>query len=87
MNQAASKKLMNIAFKNIAKHGGGAIGAMVGSNIAASSVTVLGSQTLGAAALSLGLISAPFTPVIVGGAVGLIMGISLTKMVLPSNKS
>ena len=45
--------------------------ASVGGGIATGSVTVLGSHTLGAAALSLGLVSAPLWPVIAGGAVGL----------------
>ena len=46
-------------------------GASVGGGIAASSVTVLGSHALGAAALSFGLVSAPLWPVFAGGAVGL----------------
>ena len=51
-----------------------ATGAAVGSSLAAGSVTVLGSQTVGAAALSLGLVSAPVWPGIAGGAAGLAVG-------------
>lgn len=46
-------------------------GTLIASSLAAGSVTVLGSHGLGAAALSLGLISAPVWPLFVGGAVGL----------------
>ncbi len=45
--------------------------ASLGGLAATGSVTVLGSHALGAAALSLGLVSAPLWPVIAGGAVGL----------------
>lgn len=41
-------------------------GAAVGGAVAASSVTVLGSSSLGAVALSLGLVSAPLWPVLAG---------------------
>ncbi len=51
-------------------------GAAIGSSIAAGSVTVLGSSGLGAAALSLGLVSAPVWPIVAGGAVGLTVGLA-----------
>ena len=52
--------------------GGVALATTVGTSIAASSVTVLGSHTLGSLALSVGLVSAPILPVVlcgIGGAV------------------
>jgi hypothetical protein len=58
-----------------------ATGAVIGGHIAAGSVTVLGSHGLGAAALSLGLISAPVWPVIAGGAAGLAVGLAGWKAV------
>lgn len=45
----------------------GAGGAVVGAAYAASTVTILGSPTLGGIGLSLGLVSAPIWPVIAGG--------------------
>lgn len=54
-------------------------GAAIGSSIAAGSVTVLGSSGLGAAALSLGLVSAPVWPIIAGGAAGLTLGLAAWK--------
>ncbi|MGJ7918235.1 hypothetical protein ACI48D_22545 [Massilia sp. LXY-6] len=54
-------------------------GAAIGSSIAAGSVTVLGSSGLGAAALSLGLVSAPVWPIVAGGAVGLTVGLAAWK--------
>lgn len=54
--------------------GGAATGAFIGSTLGAGAVTVLGSTTLGAAALSLGLVSAPVWPIVVGGAAGLGLG-------------
>jgi hypothetical protein len=54
-------------------------GAAIGSSLAAGSVTVLGSSGLGAAALSLGLVSAPIWPIIAGGAAGLTLGIAAWK--------
>lgn len=54
-------------------------GTAAGSAIAAGSVTVLGSQTLGATALSLGLVSAPLWPVFAGGAAGLAIGYAAWK--------
>ena len=53
-----------------------ATGAVLGGSLAAGSVTLLGSHGLGAAALSLGLISAPVWPVIAGGAAGLAIGVA-----------
>jgi hypothetical protein len=46
----------------------------VGATVAAGTVTVLGSHAIGAAALSLGLVSAPLWPVIVCGAAGMGVG-------------
>ena len=54
--------------------GGAAAGAAIGASLAAGSVTVLGSHTLGAAALSLGLVTAPVWPVVAGAAAGLSVG-------------
>jgi hypothetical protein len=54
-------------------------GAAIGSSIAAGSVTVLGSSTLGAAALSLGLVSAPIWPIVSCGAAGLTLGLAAWK--------
>lgn len=49
-------------------------GGTVGASLAAGSVTVLGSHTLGAAAVSLGLVSAPVWPIVACGAAGLAAG-------------
>ncbi|THC44331.1 hypothetical protein [Massilia sp. Mn16-1_5] len=54
-------------------------GAAIGSSIAAGSVTVLGSSGLGAAALSLGLVSAPVWPIVACGAAGLALGLAAWK--------
>lgn len=56
-----------------------AAGAAIGSSLAVGSITVLGSHSLGAVALSLGLVSAPVWPVIVGGAAGLALGVAAWK--------
>jgi hypothetical protein len=58
---------------------GAAAGAAIGGSMAASSVTILGSHSLGAVALSLGLVSAPVWPVIAGGAAGLAIGVAAWK--------
>lgn len=55
------------------------VGAVGGSILAGSTVTVLGSNALGAAALSLGLVSAPVWPVVLGGAAGLALGVAAWK--------
>lgn len=62
-----------------AASGGGAAlaGGAVGASLAAGSVTVLGSHTLGAAAVSLGLVSAPVWPIVACGAAGLAAGAAL----------
>jgi hypothetical protein len=44
-----------------------ALGAAGGSAVAASSVTLLGSSSLGALGLSLGIVSAPVWPIVAGG--------------------
>lgn len=54
-------------------------GATIGSTLAAGTVSVLGSQGLGAVALSLGLVSAPVWPVVAGGAAGLALGAAAWK--------
>ncbi|KRC28748.1 hypothetical protein ASE28_17400 [Acidovorax sp. Root219] len=64
-----------------------AIGAGAGSSIAASTVTVLGSKALGAAALSMGLVSAPVWPVIAGGAAAGAVGYALWKSSTKFRKS
>ncbi len=61
-----ARKAVEKAAQVVAVKAAAAAGAAVGSNVAASSVTVLGSATLGKAALALRLVSAPVTPVIVG---------------------
>lgn len=59
----------------VATAAGIALGATVGTSVAASTVTVLGSQTLGAAALGLGLVSAPLWPVLaIGGGLAALIG-------------
>lgn len=58
---------------------GGAAGAAAGVLLAGTTVTVLGSQALGAAALSLGLVSAPVWPVVAGAAAGLALGVAAWK--------
>ncbi len=54
-------------------------GGIVGAAVAGSTVTVLGSHALGAAALSLGLVSAPVWPVVTGAAAGLGLGVAAWK--------
>ena len=54
-------------------------GAAFGSTRAAGSVTVFGSSSLGAVALSLGLVSALVWPIIAGGAAGLTLGVAAWK--------
>lgn len=56
-----------------------ATGTLIGSGLAAGSVTVLGSHALGAAALSIGLVSAPVWPIFIGGAVGLALAYPVWK--------
>lgn len=51
--------------------GGAAAGGALGASLAAGSVTVLGSHSLGAVALTLGVVSAPVWPIVVGCAAGL----------------
>ena len=54
-------------------------GTLIGGSLAAGSVTVLGSSGLGAAALSLGQVSATLWPVLAGGAEGLALGCAAWK--------
>jgi hypothetical protein len=58
---------------------GAGSGTLLGTMLAGSTVTVLGSKALGAAALSLGLVSAPVWPVIAGAAAGLAIGVAAWK--------
>ncbi len=58
---------------------GAGLGAAVGGSAAAASVTVLGSQTLGGIALSLGLVTAPAWPIAVGVIAGGAAGYGLWK--------
>lgn len=46
-------------------------GVGIGSSVATASVTVLGSKTLGGAALALGIVSAPVWPIVAGGTLAL----------------
>lgn len=57
----------------------GAAGTAAGAAVAAGTVTVLGSSTLGSAAIAMGLVSAPLWPVIAGGAAGLAAGYFVWK--------
>jgi hypothetical protein len=60
----------------IASVGGlSAIGGTVGGVLAAGSVTALGSSSLGAVALSLGIVSAPVWPVVAGAVGGAALGV------------
>lgn len=56
-----------------------AAGTAVSAAVATGSVTVLGSSTLGAMGMSLGLISAPLWPVIAGGAAAFVLGYGTWK--------
>lgn len=56
-----------------------AAGGVIGSSLAAGSVTVLGSKGIGALALSMGLVSAPVWPIIATGAAGLALGVATWK--------
>jgi hypothetical protein len=60
---------------------GAGIGASAGGAVAAGSVTVLGSQALGGAVVSLGLVSAPVWPVVAGIAGGTAIGYAAYKAV------
>lgn len=60
---------------------GAGLGASAGGALAAGSVTVLGSNVLGGAAISLGLVSAPLWPVIAGVAGGAGVGYAAYKAV------
>lgn len=62
----------NSLLASVFASGAGAyIGAIGGGSIATSSVVLAGSHTLGGLALSIGLVSAPIWPVILGGVIGL----------------
>lgn len=56
-----------------------AAGAAVGTSVAISSVTVLGSHTLGAWAISAGFVATPVGPIIIGSAIGWIAGKVICK--------
>ncbi len=70
----ALKRLVGTAGPASSGVAGAAAGAVVGSSVAAGTVTVLGSHAVGGLALSLGLVSAPLWPVIAGGAAGCAVG-------------
>ncbi len=55
-------------------------GAVMGGSVAAGMVTVAGSHTLGALALSVGLVSAPLWPVLLLGGLGGAVGLGAWKM-------
>lgn len=57
-----------------------------GALIAPSLVTVMGSSTLGSAALAMGLVSAPVWPIVAGVGVGLAAGYGLWKFVAGNNE-
>ncbi len=57
--------------------GGTTSGALLGTTAAVGTVTVLGSHTLGAVALGLGLVSAPIWPVFLAGAGGAALGLGV----------
>lgn len=71
LDESTSAKWMTLA--------GAAGGTVTGGVLAGTTVTVLGSKALGAAALSLGLVSAPVWPVVAGGAAGLALGVAAWK--------
>jgi len=58
-----------------------------GAVIAPSLVTVMGSSTLGSAALALGLVSAPVWPIVAGVGAGFAAGYGLWKFLAGSNES
>lgn len=60
----------------------GAIGSAVGSAAAASSVSVIGSSTLGGLMLTIGLVSAPVWPVAVGAAGFGALGLAVYQSIL-----
>lgn len=60
---------------------GAGIAASAGGAVAAGSVTVLGSQVLGGAAISLGLVSAPVWPIVAGVAGGAGIGYAAYKAI------
>lgn len=60
---------------------GAGFGASAGGAVAAGSVTVLGSQALGGAAVSLGLVSAPVWPIVAGIAGGAGIGYAAYKAI------
>jgi hypothetical protein len=57
----------------------GAGAAAVGAVVAPTFATVMGSSTLGTAAVSLGLVAAPVWPIIAGAGVGLVAGYGLWR--------
>lgn len=63
-----------------------AVGAAIGSTLAAGSVTVLGSSALGSIAVTLGLATAPIWPIFAGGAAGIAVGYTTWKMITSRNK-
>jgi hypothetical protein len=65
---AFAKRNGDIGLGATAAAAAGSAGAVAGAGAAAGSVTVLGSKTLGAAALSAGLVSAPIWPVVTAAA-------------------
>lgn len=60
---------------------GAGVGASAGGAVAAGSVTVLGSQALGGAAVSLGLVSVPVWPIVAGVAAGAGIGYAAYKAI------
>ena len=77
LTELANNPQVNAAVSGATIIGGAAGGAVVGSAAAASTVTVLGSSTLGSVALGLGLVSAPVWPVVAIGAGGAVIGLGL----------
>ena len=75
--ELAQQKGVKEAVSTTVVIGGAAGGAAIGTAAAASTVTVLGSSTLGSVALGLGLVSAPLWPVIAIGAGGAIVGVGI----------
>lgn len=75
--QLANDPKVNAVFSNASIIGGATAGAVIGTSAATTTVTVLGSSTLGSVALGLGLVSAPIWPVIAIGAAGAISGCML----------
>lgn len=88
ISTAAYKLIEEMGPKNVGIIAGSAItttalsvgGVAAGSAVATSTVTLLGSQTLGGLALTLGVVSAPVWPVVLLGIAGGAAGVTIGKL-------